>query len=73
MRFEPPIFEPEVAANLSWSVDPPGSATFDTDVVAGTDPNASRVRFSAPGFYKVQAHSAFPLPVLSNSVTITVE
>ena len=71
--FEPLIFEREVAGNLSWSVDPPGSATFNNDVVAGTDPDARGVMFSASGIYKLQGHSAFPLPVLSNSVTIRVE
>jgi len=71
--FEPPIFEREVAGNLAWSVDPPGIATFNTDVVAGTDPMARSVRFGAAGIYKLRGYSAFPLPVFSNSVTIRVE
>jgi len=71
--FEPPIFEREVAGNLAWSVEPPGIATFNTDVVAGTDPMARSVRFGAAGIYKLRGYSAFPLPVFSNSVTIRVE
>ena len=71
--FEPLIFEREVAGSLSWSVDPPGSATFNTDAVAGTDPDARSVLFGASGIYKLHGFSAFPLPVLSNSVTIRVE
>jgi sulfatase modifying factor 1 len=71
--FEPPIFEREVAASLSWSVDPPGSATFNAADIEGADPSARSVMFGAPGIYKLQGYSAFPLPVLSNSVTIRVE
>jgi hypothetical protein len=66
------IFEQEVAANLAWSVEPPEIARFDTDDSAGTAPGARSVMFSAPGIYKLQARSAFPLPVLSNVVTIKV-
>ena len=71
--FEPLIFEREVAGNLAWSVDPPGSATFNSDAIAGADPGARGVMFGAPGIYKLQGHSAFPLSVLSNSITIRVE
>ena len=71
--FEPRIFEREVAGNLSWTVDPPGIARFNTDAVAGTDPAARSVMFSAPGIYTLRGHSAFPLPVFSNTVTIRVE
>ena len=71
--FEPPVFEREVAANLSWSVDPPGMASFNVDDVPGTQNGARAVRFDAPGIYKLQGRSAYPLPVLSNTVTIKVE
>lgn len=71
--FAPPIFEREVGGNLSWTVDPPGNARFNSDVVAGTDPDARSVMFSAPGIYKLQGCSAFPLLVLSNTITIRVE
>ena len=71
--FEPRIFEREVAANLTWSVDPPGSAIFNSDAVAGADPDARSIMFGAAGIYQVQGYSAFPLPVLSNVITIRVE
>ena len=70
---EPLIFEREVAGNLSWNVDPPGSARFDVGDVANTPAGGRSVRFDAPGLYKLQGYSAFPLPVLSNEVTIKVE
>jgi hypothetical protein len=70
--FEPLIFEPEVAANLALRMDPPGNALFNTEPVAGADPASRSVMFSAPGVYTLQGHSAFPLPVLSNTVTIRV-
>src|SRR5262249_42743647 len=68
--FEPPIFEREVACNLSWIVDPPGIAEFD----AGDrgDPDTRSVMFSKPGTYTLKGHSAFPLKVLSNVITIKV-
>jgi hypothetical protein len=71
--FEPRIFEREVAANLTWSVDPPGSAIFNNDAIAGADPDARSIMFGAAGIYQVQGYSAFPLPVLSNAITIRVE
>ena len=71
--FEPLVFEREVAANLSWSVDPPGSARFNTDDIAGADSSARGVMFATPGIYSLQGYSAFPLPALSNAVTIRVE
>jgi hypothetical protein len=72
--FEPPIFEREVAANLSWTIDPPGLATFNIrDEIAGMDPSARCVMFDAPGVYKLKGYSAFPYGALSNEVTIRVE
>jgi hypothetical protein len=70
---EPWIFEREVAGNLSWGVDPPGTAEFNNGPVAGMDPGARSVTISQPGIYKLQASSVFPLPALSNSITIRVE
>jgi hypothetical protein len=70
---EPLIFEQEVAANLSWRVDPPGDSMCNTDTVAGAAPGSRSVMFSKPGIYTLQGHSAFPLRVFSNAVTITVE
>jgi hypothetical protein len=71
--FEPPVFEREVAANLSWSVDPPGQAMFDSAQVAGVDPGARAVMFGAPGIYELRGYSAFPHPVHSNAIAIKVE
>jgi hypothetical protein len=71
--FEPPIFEQEVAANLSWSEEPAGIIGFNTDDSAGTPSGARSVVFGAPGTYRLQARSVFPLRVLSNTVTIKVE
>lgn len=71
--FEPVTAEAEVAGNLSWTVDPPGSCAFNTDSVAGLDSGARAVKFDAPGVYKLKGYSAFPLPVYSNEVTIEVK
>lgn len=70
---EPRLFEREVAANLAWRIDPPGHAMFDTGEVLGAAPGARSVMFSTPGVYTLQGHSAFPLSVLSNTITIRVE
>jgi hypothetical protein len=70
---EPPIFEPEVGANLAWIVDPPGIAEFNTTDIAGADRSARSVIFSEPGVYKLRGHSSFPIKVFSNEVTIWVE
>lgn len=71
--FEPPIFETDIAGNLWWSVDPPGTATFNAAEIAGAAPAARGVMFSAPGSYRLRGFSAFPLQVFSNTVTIEVE
>lgn len=71
--FEPRIFEQEVAANLTLRIEPPAAARFDSDDSAGTAPNARSVAFDAPGTYELHGYSAFPLPVLSNTITIKVE
>lgn len=71
---DPPVFEPEVASNLSWIVEPAGTARFnlqtgeDTDI----DPMTRMMMFSEPGKFRLSAHSAFPLPAVSNVLTIEV-
>ncbi|HKQ15837.1 MAG TPA: SMI1/KNR4 family protein [Steroidobacteraceae bacterium] len=69
---EPLIFEPDVAANLAWIVDPPGISMFDTGEIAGADRSARGVMFAEPGVYKLRGHSSFPLKVFSNEITIKV-
>lgn len=71
--FEPRIVELEVASNLTWSVDPRAYVRFNTGDVAGVDLDARCVMFHAPGVYTLRGYSAFPLPVVSNTVTIRVE
>jgi hypothetical protein len=72
--YDPPVFEPEVASNLSWIVEPLGSARFDLQTNEDTDidPNVRMVMFSEPGTYTLTGHSAFPRPASSNAVTIVV-
>jgi len=70
---EPLIFEQEVAGNLALRVDPANAAMFNTGPVPGVAPGARSVMFGAPGLYTLQGHSAFPLSVLSNVVTIRVK
>jgi hypothetical protein len=70
--FEPLIFERGIAGNLSWSVDPPGFAMFDTARIPGADPDARYVMFREPGTYRLKGYSCFPLGVFSNEVTIRV-
>jgi len=54
-------------------VEPVDDVMFNTDPVPGVAPGARSVMFSEPGLYTLQGHSAFPLGVLSNVVTIRVE
>jgi hypothetical protein len=71
--FDPRMFEREVAGNLSWTIDPPADARFNTDFLPGSDPGARSVKFEAPGIYKLQGYSVFPTPTFSNVLTIRVE
>jgi hypothetical protein len=72
--FKPLIFEPEVAGNLSWSIDPPPDiGCFNTAEVPDHAPLSRAVKFEQPGAYTLRACSAFPLRVHSNAITIKVE
>lgn len=70
---DPKILEWGVAGSLSWNVDPPGTAQFNTHHIPGAHPDARWVVFSEPGIYQLQGFSAYPLPVQSNVITIRVE
>jgi hypothetical protein len=69
---EPLIFEPDVAANLAWTVDPPGISMFDIQEIAGADRSSRCVMFPEPGVYRLRGHSSFPLRAFSNVITIRV-
>jgi hypothetical protein len=45
---------------------------FNTDAIAGAEPGARGVMFGEPGIYKLQGHSVFPFPAISNAITIKV-
>jgi hypothetical protein len=55
MQRPPPAEEIEVADNLHWTVLPAGSAQFNLDFRAD---HSRELRFSAPGQYSLQGHSA---------------
>jgi hypothetical protein len=65
----PPQSEPEVADNVRWFTDP-GGATFDQPPHEG---HRRKVRFDAPGTYRVWAHNAYPTEAKSNVVTVQVK
>lgn len=71
---QPPGFEPEVAASLTWFTEPPGVARFDVPRLQSvqTNPYGRQVMFSQPGTYKIWGVSAYPTTSTSNVETITI-
>lgn len=65
----PPTYEAEVAANLSWEVEPTDIARFD---VSRYDLKREAV-FSKPGIYKIRGYSAVWCPVGTWSNTIEIK
>ena len=65
----PPESEPEVADNVRWLTDP-GGALFDQPPHEG---HQRKVRFDAPGTYRVWAHNAYPTEAKSNVITVDVQ
>jgi hypothetical protein len=66
--------EKEVAGNLTWFTDPPQPREFD---VPGQTSHPSfmqrKVKFKAPGTYKLWATSYHPIDGTSNVIVITVK
>jgi len=71
---QPDEFEEQVAANLSWNVEPSGCCRFNTPTKedALSDPRARSVSFQKPGKYRISGYSAFPIPSESNISEIIV-
>jgi hypothetical protein len=71
---QPPAFEDDVQANLSWFTDPPGAARFDVATLEGVkrEPRSREVEFSKPGVYRIWAVTAYPTPATSNVETVTI-
>ncbi|MDX1647696.1 MAG: hypothetical protein R3304_11175 [Longimicrobiales bacterium] len=67
----PPQLEAEVAARVTWLVDPQGRATLN----AGTEAGTMEVRFDGPGTYFVTAQAPSPCgdPLRGDTLVITVE
>ena len=68
----PPPVEREVSNNVTWIVEPTGSAEFDLPKIPQLQPR--RVRFARPGTYRLTARSAgwCREPFESNIVTVVV-
>ena len=66
-------FEMEVAANLSWKVDPPENYRFNVASMQNIYSLNRSVMFSKPGTYTLQGYSAFPIRSISNVIEIKVE
>ena len=66
-------FEPEVAANLSWKVEPSGRHEFNLPTLSDINSMDRRVKFKSPGIYKIQGFSAFPVRSTSNTLVIKIE
>jgi hypothetical protein len=67
----PPAIEDDVQAMLAWTVHPDGTSECDSSSIDG-DPWQRRMRFHEPGVYAVRGHSAYPAPVHSEIVEVTV-
>lgn len=67
----PPDEEPQVADNLNWTAEPAGKAEFNLGIL---NDHTRRVRFSAPGRYRLHAKSSTwcSPPVDSNELTVVV-
>lgn len=71
--FVPNGLELEVAANLSWKVEPSENYRFDVASLQDINSMHRKVKFSKPGVYKLQAYSAYPIRSTSNLVEIRVD
>jgi hypothetical protein len=71
---QPPSFQQEVAASLTWLTDPPGAARFDVPTMQSIqrDPYGRKAMFSQPGVYKIWGISAYPTVSTSSVETITI-
>jgi hypothetical protein len=71
---QPPAFEQQVAANLTWLTEPAGIARFNVATLesAQRDPYGRQVMFSKPGVYKIWGVSAYPTVSTSAVETITI-
>lgn len=70
---QPPAFEQEVAASLTWFTEPPGAARFDVGTVQSiqSNPYGRQVMFNQPGTYRIWGVSAYPTVATSTIETIT--
>ena len=59
---EPPLFESEVAGNLSWNVDPAEVARFNSQNIPGISDDARAVIFTSPASTHCRDAAAFPCP-----------
>lgn len=66
-------FESEVAANLSWKVEPSENFKFDVASFKNINSMSRKVKFSKPGVYRLRAYSASPIRSTSNIIEIRVE
>ena len=71
---QPPPFEQEVAASLTWFTEPPAVARFNVPTMQSvqSDPYGRQVMFSQPGTYKIWGVSAYPTVSTSSVETITI-
>lgn len=71
---QPPSFQQEVAASLTFVTDPPGAARFNVPTMQSvqSDPYGRQAVFSQPGVYKIWGISASPTVSTSTVETITI-
>ena len=71
---QPPSFQEEVAASLTFVTDPPGAARFNVPTMRSVqnDPFGRQVIFSQPGVYKIWGISGYPTVSTSSVETITI-
>jgi hypothetical protein len=72
---QPPSFQEEVAASLTWVTIPSGAARFNVPTMdtVETNPYGRQVMFSQPGVYKIWGISASPTLSTSSVETITIK
>ena len=71
---QPPSFQQEVAASLTWLTDTPGAARYNVPTMQSVqnDPYGRQVMFSQPGVYKIWGISGYPTVSTSSVETITI-
>lgn len=77
LTWQPDEYEPEVAANQRWFVEPSDASRMDVSTPESLAKKASiwerQIVFSKPGTYRLWALSKTPTEAMSNTITVSVK